>query len=149
MAYFDGPTNNTGALCTRLATEVSAVRGATSTRLGMILQNIAALGTGILICFAFSWQLTLLVLAFVPLLAIGGFLHSQMISGFGGHDKELIEKTGKVCCPIGKRSKDLYEDLLSSGDDGINSKHSHSGPTVDRRAFLSTLFFADRNSSPV
>jgi ABC-type multidrug transport system fused ATPase/permease subunit len=149
MAYFDDPRNNTGSLCARLATEASAVQGATGTRLGMILENIASLGTGILICFAFSWQLTLLVLAFVPLMALGGFLHSRMTSGFGGHDQALIEETGKVPRPIGKKSDGLYHCLLSSGDDGINSKHSHSGTTVERRVFLQPLLFAHRNSSPV
>ncbi|CAF4892140.1 unnamed protein product [Rotaria sp. Silwood1] len=96
IAYFDNPDNNTGALCTRLATEASAVQGASGIRIGVMLQNIAALGTGILISFAFAWQLTLLVLAFVPFMIAGGFLQNYLMTGFASKDKKSMENAGKV-----------------------------------------------------
>ncbi|CAF4856078.1 unnamed protein product, partial [Rotaria socialis] len=96
IAYFDDPNNNTGALCTRLATEASAVQGATGVRLGLTIQNLAALGTGIIISFIFSWQLTLLILGFVPLMVIGGFLQSRLMTGFASKDKKAFENAGKV-----------------------------------------------------
>ncbi|CAF3215258.1 unnamed protein product [Rotaria sp. Silwood2] len=58
IAFFDDPNNSTGALCTRLANEASAVQGATGVYMGIMFQNIAALGTAIIIGFVFSWQLT-------------------------------------------------------------------------------------------
>jgi ATP-binding cassette subfamily B (MDR/TAP) protein 1 len=101
VAYFDQPENNTGALCTRLATEASAVQGvgfkhfvsllnencfvfiqATGIRIGTILQNVANLGVGIALAFYFGWQLTLLMLAFVPFMIIAGFLQTYMMTGF-------------------------------------------------------------------
>ncbi len=96
IAYFDNPKNNTGALCTRLATEASAVQGATGLRIGLTLQNIASLGTGIILSFVFSWQLTLLILAFVPLMVAGGFLQTRLMTGFASKDKETFEDAGKV-----------------------------------------------------
>jgi ABC-type multidrug transport system fused ATPase/permease subunit len=96
VAYFDDPKNNTGALCTRLATEASAVQGATGVRIGLMLQNVVSLGGGIVIGFVFSWQLTLLVLAFVPLMVIGGALQSRLMTGFSTNDKQTMEDTGKV-----------------------------------------------------
>ena len=96
IAYFDDPKNNTGALCTRLATEASAVQGATGVRIGLTLQNLSSLGTGIVIGFVFSWQLTLLVIGFVPLLVAGGFLQSKLMTGFSSGDKETMESIGKV-----------------------------------------------------
>ncbi|CAF5109540.1 unnamed protein product [Rotaria magnacalcarata] len=96
IAYFDDPNNNTGALCTRLATEASAVQGATGVRIGLTLQNLAALGTGIIISFVFSWQLTLLILGFVPFMVIGGFLQSRLMTGFASKDKKAFENAGKV-----------------------------------------------------
>jgi ATP-binding cassette subfamily B (MDR/TAP) protein 1 len=97
IAYFDDPTNTTGALCTRLSTEASAVQGATGIRLGVICQNIAALGAGIIISFVFSWQLTLLVLGFVPFMIIGSFLEGGLMTGFAKNDKNALEDTSKVC----------------------------------------------------
>lgn len=96
IAYFDNPKNNTGALCTRLATEASAVQGATGIRIGTTFQNLASLGTGIIISFVFSWQLTLLILAFVPFMVAGGFLQSRLMTGFASKDKEMFEDAGKV-----------------------------------------------------
>jgi ABC-type multidrug transport system fused ATPase/permease subunit len=96
IAYFDNPKNNTGALCTRLATEASAVKGATGIRLGTMLQNLVALGTSIIISFVFSWQLTLLVLGFFPFLIAGGFLESRLTTGFASKDKQTFEDAGKV-----------------------------------------------------
>ncbi|CAF3575971.1 unnamed protein product [Rotaria sordida] len=96
IAYFDNPDNNTGALCTRLATEASAVQGASGIRIGVMLQNLAALGTGIIISFVVAWQLTLLVLGFLPLLIVGGFLQNYLMTGFASKDKKAFEKAGKV-----------------------------------------------------
>lgn len=96
IGFFDDPRNNTGALCTCLASEVSAVQGATGVRIGSLLQNIASLGAGIIISFIFSWQLTLLILTFVPFIIIGGFLQKLLVTGFTGQDQQALEDTSKV-----------------------------------------------------
>ena len=96
IAYFDNPDNNTGALCTRLATEASAVQGATGVRIGTMLQNFSALAVGIILSFVFAWQLTLLILAFVPFFVAGGFLQSYLMTGFADKDKKSLENAGKV-----------------------------------------------------
>ncbi|CAF2677139.1 unnamed protein product [Rotaria sp. Silwood2] len=96
IAYFDNPKNNTGALCTRLATEASAVQGVTGIRIGTMLQNLTSLGTGIIISFVFSWQLALLVLGFVPFIVAGGFLESRLMTGFASKDNQTYEDAGKI-----------------------------------------------------
>jgi ABC-type multidrug transport system fused ATPase/permease subunit len=96
IAYFDDTKNNTGALCTRLATEAAAVQGATGSRIGLMFNNLASLGVGIIISFAFSWQLTLLVLGFVPLMVIGGFFQSRLMTGFASNNKQSMEDAGQV-----------------------------------------------------
>ncbi|CAF0877399.1 unnamed protein product, partial [Didymodactylos carnosus] len=96
MAYFDDPKNNTGALCTRLAVEASAVQGATGIRIGIMLQNFASLGVGIILGFVYGWALTLMLLGFIPLIVIGGFLQSKLVSGFASKDKRALEDAGKV-----------------------------------------------------
>ncbi|CAF1472610.1 unnamed protein product, partial [Rotaria sordida] len=96
IAYFDDPNNNTGALCTRLATEASAVQGATGIRIGLMLKNFASLGVGIILAFMFSWQLTLLILGFIPFLVVGSFLERYLATGFASKDKKLFEDVGKV-----------------------------------------------------
>ena len=72
------------------------MQGATGIRIGTTLQIFAALGSGILIGFVFSWELTLLIFAFVPFMVAGGFLENRLISGSGNEHKGALEDAGKV-----------------------------------------------------
>jgi ABC-type multidrug transport system fused ATPase/permease subunit len=96
IAYFDQVKHNTGVLCTYLATEASAVQGASGVRLGIMLQNVITVGAGIFIGFIFSWQLTLLIIAFLPLIIFGAFIQIRLIDRFGKNDKGCLEDAGQV-----------------------------------------------------
>ena len=96
VAFFDEPDHSSGALCTYLATEASAVQGASGVRLGVLLQNFITVGAGILIGFIFSWQLTLLIIGFLPLIIFGAVLQLRLITKFAKKDEEHLENAGKV-----------------------------------------------------
>ncbi|XP_071802901.1 ATP-dependent translocase ABCB1-like isoform X2 [Asterias amurensis] len=96
ISWFDNEKNSTGALTTRLATEAAQVQGATGARIGVLMQSVCNIGTAIVISFIYGWQLTLLVLAFLPFIAIAGAIEWQLVQSSEAQDKEALEASGKV-----------------------------------------------------
>ncbi|CAF3856155.1 unnamed protein product [Rotaria sp. Silwood1] len=94
--YFEQPKHSTGVLCTRLATEASATQGVSGIRFGFFCQNFVSIGMGIIVGFVFSWQLTLLMIAFFPATIIGTYLQICVTAAFERKDQKFIEDAGKV-----------------------------------------------------
>ena len=69
---------------------------ATGVRLGVAIMNMANIGTGLVIAFIYGWQLTLLIIAFLPLLILGGYLEIRILAGVAGSNKAALEEAGKV-----------------------------------------------------
>ena len=54
------------------------------------------LGIGIIVAFVTSWTITLLIIAFVPIMALSSALQTQLVSGYILKEKEILEEAGKV-----------------------------------------------------
>jgi ATP-binding cassette subfamily B protein len=77
MAFFD--QHKTGDLTSRLASDTSVLQNAVSVNLSMLLRNIAAVTGGLAMLFVTSWKLTLLMLAVVPVVAVGARTYGRRV----------------------------------------------------------------------
>ncbi|XP_073503103.1 bile salt export pump-like isoform X1 [Phyllobates terribilis] len=96
VGWFDDPKNSPGALTTRLATDASQVQGATGSQIGMIVNSLTNIGVAIIIAFYFSWKLSLVIMCFLPFLALSGALQARMLTGFANQDKQAMEAAGRI-----------------------------------------------------
>ncbi|CAK4101791.1 unnamed protein product [Aphanomyces euteiches] len=86
IAWFDDRKNSSGALTTRLATDSAAIRSMTAETLNAILINIATLVVAFSIAFYYSWRMTLIVLAVLPIMTAAQMLQMKMMTSQTGKD---------------------------------------------------------------
>uniref|UniRef100_A0A803TPG3 ABC-type xenobiotic transporter n=1 Tax=Anolis carolinensis TaxID=28377 RepID=A0A803TPG3_ANOCA len=99
IGWFDDHNNGIGVLLTRLATDASQVKGATGSRLSFITATAFTLITAIIIAFVHGWQLTLLILGCIPIVAGATAIRLKSVSGHAAKDQKALEEAGRVSFP--------------------------------------------------
>lgn len=69
---------------------------AAGARLATLVQNFSNIGISIIIAFIYGWELTLLILAVVPIIAFAGAANIKILAGHAAKDKKELEAAGKV-----------------------------------------------------
>ncbi|ELK04675.1 Multidrug resistance protein 1 [Pteropus alecto] len=96
IGWFDDLRNSPGALTTRLATDASQVQGAAGSQIGMMVNSFTNITVAMIIAFFFSWKLSLVVVCFLPFLALSGAIQTRMLTGFASQDKQALETAGQI-----------------------------------------------------
>ena len=95
MGWFDEEDNSVGALTSRLSTQAGAVKDATGSNLAQSAQAIACLLAALIIGFIHEWRITLIMIAFVPLVVLGGVVQAKAMGDFVVQDK-FVEQAAKA-----------------------------------------------------
>ncbi|KAF9954849.1 Multidrug resistance protein 1 [Mortierella alpina] len=96
MAYFDRPENSTGALASRLATDSQQMLDMVSQVILTTISSLATMAVGLGFAFSSTWQMTLIILAAVPIIGLGQYLELASLTGFGEKTRKAYEKSGQV-----------------------------------------------------
>ncbi|OWZ19483.1 ABC transporter [Phytophthora megakarya] len=80
IGWFDKSENASGALLSRLSSDAATLKAMTSETLNRLVVNLTTLVIVFAVCFFFSWQMTLILLAMAPLLTISSFLVNKSVA---------------------------------------------------------------------
>lgn len=89
IGWFDSEKNSTGNLTIRLEQDTSAISRATGMNLGHICQLLMTLFAGVVIGMLAAWQVALVAVGCIPLIAVAGVIQMRMINGSDGDDEGL------------------------------------------------------------
>ncbi|CAF4606452.1 unnamed protein product, partial [Rotaria sp. Silwood2] len=147
VSWFDRTENSTGILCARLSTEASAVHEATGVLLGICLRNFANLVVGIILGLYASWQLTLLMCVFIPLLILSGWLQTKVLSSFIKMDSIAMEKAANIVAQVTQNIRTVVQlteekSFLEKYKEIIDKPYKK----LKLRSHLNALLFALANS---
>ncbi|KAF9545401.1 ATP-binding cassette sub- B member 5, partial [Lunasporangiospora selenospora] len=82
MAFFDRPENSTGALASRLATDSQQMFDMVSVAVQTAVASTATVALGLGLAFAATWRMTLIVMAFMPVMGLAQYLELMALTGF-------------------------------------------------------------------
>eukprot|EP00903_Cladosiphon_okamuranus_P008530 g8189.t1 len=100
VGWFDKDENSVGVLTTRLEEDASKVQLATGTNVANKTQLIVTVCLGVVIGMISAWQIGLLALALIPMMASASFVQMQMMNGTYG-DTEGLDGGAKAGVILG------------------------------------------------
>jgi ATP-binding cassette, subfamily B (MDR/TAP), member 1 len=98
LEWYDG--ERSGELTSRVSSDVDLVQAGIGDKLGSAIQFISTFAVGFVIAFIYSWQLTLIVLAVSPVLAICGFAFSKAATDAVGEGQTAYSAAGSIASEV-------------------------------------------------
>ncbi|KAM0870837.1 hypothetical protein ACQ4PT_039768 [Festuca glaucescens] len=96
IAWFDDPSNTSGAISARLTDDASSIKHVIGDALALVAEDTATLLAGFAISMATNWKLTFIVSSFLPFLILEGYAEMNFISATFKAAKERYEEAGNI-----------------------------------------------------
>lgn len=69
---------------------------AAGSQIGMMVNSLTNITVAMIVAFFCSWKLSLVIVCFLPFLALSGAVQTKMLTGFASQDKQALETAGQV-----------------------------------------------------
>ncbi|CAM8897209.1 unnamed protein product [Rhodiola kirilowii] len=96
VGWFDDPENSSGCIGARLSADAATIRALVGDALGQLVQNASSAITGLVIAFAASWELALIILVLLPLVGVNGYVQVKFLKGFSADAKSMYEEASQI-----------------------------------------------------
>lgn len=96
IGFFDSPQNASGKISTRLATDVPNLRTAIDFRFSTVITTLVSMVAGIGLAFFYGWQMALLIIAILPIVAFGQYLRGRRFTGKNVKSASEFADSGKI-----------------------------------------------------
>ena len=97
IGWFDDRENSPGVLTSAMATDTSIINGVSTESLSPQLEGGLALVVGLVFGFVWCWQMSLVMLACTPILAVGGVLEMEFQKGVNLEENDNIREANLLC----------------------------------------------------
>lgn len=87
VGWFDNTEHSSGVIGAKLSGDAATVRALVGDSLAQMVQDVSAATVGLVIAFQASWQLSLIILVLLPLIALSGYAQIKFMKGFSADAK--------------------------------------------------------------
>ena len=95
MAWFDLQENQPGYLAATLASDTSAVQGAAGSRIGVVLNLAANIGTAFVYGCILNWEVTVAAFSIIPIFIVAQMFTVRLRMGAAKKDSEALKKVAQ------------------------------------------------------
>ncbi|KAJ1687409.1 hypothetical protein LUZ63_018799 [Rhynchospora breviuscula] len=96
VSWFDHPGNSSGKIGARLSVDALNVRRLVGDTLALMVQSLASLSCGFVVAMVANWELALIILVLIPLVALQGYAQVKFLKGFSADAKVMYEEASQV-----------------------------------------------------
>ncbi|XP_024941153.1 multidrug resistance protein 2 [Cephus cinctus] len=116
IAWFDHPDNGTGALCSKLSTEATAIKGATGQPIGVLMQSVSAIVIVSAISLYYEWRLGLVGMCIMPIIIVATYMQGKIVrqetlnyhTGLEKSTKIAVEAMANIRTVVGLGTEDIF-----------------------------------------
>ncbi len=96
VGFYDNRDNSVGVLSSKLASDASLVKAAVADRMNLAFMNIVTIVLALAFAFVRGWQLTLVLVALLPVLGVSAMAQMLVMNGVAKTDSKALALAGQV-----------------------------------------------------